>query len=136
MIFKQLYEDTRYQGKRISNRIDRLINRPLKVPGVSPLSKALENKVNGAVQMPTTLWFDANPDKKREQMESLVVTGQATICFNLMQYIVRRYGEDLGEYPEVHKIWVELQNDWQQLNQHPVSLLDELLKKPCYGLAR
>ncbi|MEO0431595.1 MAG: patatin-like phospholipase family protein [Cyanobacteria bacterium J06656_5] len=131
LIFRQVYEDKRYQGKRISNRIDRLIDRPLKVPGASSISKDLEKKVRGAVKMPTTLWFDANPDKKREQMESLVVTGQATICFNLMQYIVRRYGEDLDEYPEVHKLWVELQNDWQQLNKYPVSLLDELLKTPC-----
>ena len=132
LIFEKVYDDKRYHGKRVSNRIDRLIDvsrPPEAIVGVSQVSAGLREQVLGAVNMPTTLWFDANQANKEFRMKSLVVTGQATICFNLMQYLVRRYGEDAKKYPPtIQKLWLELQKDWEILNAQPTSLVNDLLK--------
>jgi hypothetical protein len=65
--------------------------------------------------MPTTLWFDT-----AEQLSTVVVAGQATICFNLMDYIVKTYGKEVESYPpEVKNFWWELLEDWRKLNDRP-----------------
>lgn len=128
LIFRQVYGNKRYDGKRISNRIDRLITRSTKLPDTAPLSEALKTSVKAAVNMPTTLWFEPDQPDKERQIVALTVAGQATICFNLLQYIVRRYGEEPAQYPPaIQRLWTDLQTDWKTLNDHPQSLLEELL---------
>jgi len=131
LIFRQVYGDKRYDGKRISNRIDRLVARSTELPGIAPLSEALKTMVKAAADMPTTLWFEPDQPDKERQIVALTVAGQATICFNLLQYIVRRYGADPAQYPpEIHSLWSTLQKDWEILNDSPKSLLEELLHEP------
>jgi hypothetical protein len=128
LIFQQVYGNKRYEGKRISNRIDRLVTRSTELPGIAPLSEALKKSIKAAVDMPTTLWFEPDQPDKERQIVALTVAGQATICFNLLQYIVRRYGEEPAQYPPaIQHLWTDLRKDWQTLNDHPQSLLEELL---------
>jgi len=130
LIFARVYGDINYKEKRISNRIDRLVNRELNLPEISPISLALKNVIKKATEMPTTLWFDS-----RQQLRDVTVAGQATICFNLMQYIVRRYGKASESYPtDVKGLWDDLNQDWDNLNSNPDYLLQELL--PSENLSR
>lgn len=123
LIFARVYSDKRYQGKRISNRIDRLVKSNVSLPGVTPLSSTLKQVSENAAAMPTTLWFD-NP----QQLADVTVTGQATICFNLMQYICRAYKDSPENYPPaVRELWDELNQDWERLNINPYDLLEELM---------
>lgn len=123
LIFAQVYEDNRYKGKLISNRIDRLVNRELKLPEISLISPTLKNVIKNATEMPTTLWFDCP-----QELTNVTVAGQATICFNLMQYIIRCYGNASESYPtEVKELWKDLNQDWDKLNSNPNCLLEELL---------
>ncbi len=123
LIFGRVYGDEKYQGKRISNRIDRLVNRSTDLPGITPITPALKQVATEASKMGTTLWFD-NP----HQLKTLTAAGQATICFNLMQHIVRRYGETPESYPPaIKELWEEMRQDWTQLNADPYALLEELL---------
>jgi hypothetical protein len=126
---RQVYLQPGYQGKLISNRIDRLIRRSVNVPGVSEPTEALQAIIQDAVKMPTTLWFDLEPAKQKAEIEALSIAGQATICFNLMQYIHEQYGEHPAAYPPaIERLWETLQQDWKTLNDTPGSLLDELLQ--------
>jgi hypothetical protein len=85
----------------------------------------LKKVIESAAEMPTTLWFDPS---KPQQLTNITVAGQATICFNLMQYIVRHYGESPETYnPAIKGLWDELRQDWELLNDNPNSLLKELL---------
>lgn len=123
LIFARTYGDVNYKDKRISNRIDRLVNRELELPGITPLSSGLKNVIKRATKMPTTLWFDCS-----QQLIDVTVAGQATICFNLLQHIVRRYGKVFETYPtDVKELWRELNKDWDSLNSEPNCLLQELL---------
>lgn len=125
LIFARVYGNISYKEKRISNRIDRLVNRELNLPEISPISPALKNVIKKATEMPTTLWFD-HP----QQLTDVTVAGQATICFNLMQYIVRCYGKASNSYPkEVKELWNDLNQDWDNLNANPNCLLQELLPR-------
>ncbi|NJK52253.1 MAG: hypothetical protein HC936_04415 [Leptolyngbyaceae cyanobacterium SU_3_3] len=120
----QVYENKAYEGKRISNRIDRLIDpkRKVNLPGITPLRSMLKEVIERATEMPTTLWFDNS-----QQLVDVTIAGQATICFNLMQYIVRQYGEDSEIYPlAIKEMWDKLKQDWEILNENPNSLLQEL----------
>ncbi|PSN18848.1 hypothetical protein C7271_10360 [filamentous cyanobacterium CCP5] len=119
LIFARVYGDEAYQGKRISNRIDRLANRSAALPGIVPLSPALKTVATRAATMGTTLWFD-----QLGQLVDVTAAGQATICFNLIQYIVRRYGETPETYPPaIQELWQTMVQDWAQLNQDPYALL-------------
>jgi N-methylhydantoinase B/oxoprolinase/acetone carboxylase alpha subunit len=110
-----------------------VIARPIKVSGVSQPTQELIDIIQEAVRMPTTLWFNLRPDKQKAEIEALSIAGQATICFNLMQYINEQYGDHPATYPPaIQDLWNTLQKDWKTLNDTPRSLLDKLLD-PSYG---
>ncbi|MCT7986734.1 patatin-like phospholipase family protein [Laspinema sp. A4] len=120
-----LHGDKAYQNKIVSNKIDRLIDpkRNVDLPKITPLSQELKEVIENAAKMPTTLWF-----KKSQSLIDITIAGQATICFNLMQYIVRQYGKESETYPPaIKQLWDELKQDWEILNDNPISLLEELL---------
>ena len=50
LIFARTYGDVNYKDKRISNRIDRLVNRELELPGITPLSSGLKNVIKRATK--------------------------------------------------------------------------------------
>ncbi len=127
LVFTGVYGDKAYQNKLISNRIDRLIDpaRTVDLPRITLLSQELKEVIKNAAEMPTTLWFDNS-----QSLIDIIVAGQSTICFNLMQYIVRQYGTESETYPPaIKQIWDELKQDWELLNDNPISLLKKLLPK-------
>jgi hypothetical protein len=79
------------------------------VPEPSP---ALRTAADTASSMPTTLWFEAGtPD----QLSSLVTCGRATMCYNLMKHVVRRYGDVPAAYsPAIAELWERLTSDWAE----------------------
>ncbi len=69
----------------------------------------------------TTLWFN-----EASELPAIVAAGQATMCFNLMKYIVRNYlFDDASQtFPdEVQDLWVQLTADWEQFVKEPYKLL-------------
>lgn len=139
LVFQQPYQDQIYKKALITNRIDRLLTDPIdNVPHIGGLENRLRTVINAAACMPTTLWFDAEniitiktaTDKKCiNELDSLVIAGQATICFNLLQYITRVYGGNPEGYPEkIHELWQDLRRDWQELNANPCALIEALKK--------
>ena len=129
LTFKQLDSDQRYKDKYIHNQINRLIKRPVEIAGVNSAngegypSDALRKEVVMATTMPTALWFSANEEEKKAQLKSLVIAGQSTICFNLLEYISQHYNPCKENCPqEIKALWLELLEDWKSFNENPSSL--------------
>lgn len=119
--YRVVYGVGEYEGKRVSCLLQHL--RPgqpfVQLPGVDPPSARMRQVAEVAGSMATILWF-AND----YQQPCVTATGQASICYNLMKHIARRYGQDPDQYPErVRDIWQRLTADWQLLRADPYALL-------------
>ena len=127
LVLEKIYSKPDYQEKVIANFIYELTpgkqSRFDKLPDVEPPSGELQKILDDACKMPTTLWFDNS-----KQLFELVVAGQTTICFKLMDYVASTYGTVIENYPpEVRSFWWALVDNWQQLNKDPDELLNGLL---------
>lgn len=117
-----------YGHRRISNLIDHLktgrkFSNELMRSGVPEPSVKLRQVADVAANMKTTLWFD-----RQDQLQSLVVSGQATLCYNLMKFVVRNFGEDPEKFPDdACQLWHRLNEDWRTFNETPLFLLQRRL---------
>jgi hypothetical protein len=82
-------------------------------------SAALQEVVNIATNMDTTLWFDKNHDEKRS-LESLLAAGGATTCYNLLRWAQRFDQKD----PYWKEMVGKLSADWAAFNEKPYWLYD------------
>ncbi len=122
MVYNQLYADDRYKNKRISNLIDDLI-RPQKKQVADFLnpSESIRDVANQASNMPTTLWFENESEQR-----SLVACGHFTMCYNLLEFIVRKFGADDTKYPaQVTTLYQKAVADWNSMKINPFCLLDK-----------
>jgi predicted acylesterase/phospholipase RssA len=86
-----------------------------KLPGVQPPSTEILKVIDAAANIPTTLWFTED-----NQLDNLIISGQATTCYNLMVYITRNHGDNPSSYPdEVRLFWDGLVTDWNSLCSNP-----------------
>ncbi|MEQ6124041.1 patatin-like phospholipase family protein [Pseudotenacibaculum sp. MALMAid0570] len=93
-------------------------------------SKSLQKVALTASQTPTTLWWD-DEDIKKKRMDTLIACGQFTICYELMNYIIKlKADKDSGitDFTEIDKLYDGLQSDWTAFNDKPMWLVDELKK--------
>jgi predicted acylesterase/phospholipase RssA len=112
----QQYKD-KNREKLISNLIYELKTGSslTKLPGVQPPSTELLKVIDAAANMPTTLWFTED-----NQLDNLIISGQATTCYNLMVYITRNHGDNPSSYPdEIRLFWDGLVADWDSLCSNP-----------------
>jgi hypothetical protein len=132
LVFSSVFEDKTYNGRRVSNLIYSLTkNQTWDIPGIEKPTPKLEAHLTRAVEMPTTLWFDND-----EQLPSLVISGQATLCYNLLKHLYRESGKDINTLPpDKRALWDRLAADWNTLRDNPRALLDKQLE-PCPPDAR
>lgn len=119
--YRVVYNVEEYEGKRVSCLLQHL--RPgqpfVQLPGVEPPSAKMRQVAEVAGNMATILWFS-----NEHQQPCVTATGQASMCYNLMKHIARRYGQDPDQYPErVQAIWKRLTDDWKLLREDPFALL-------------
>lgn len=127
LLYKRLDSDPLYRDNYVSNVLCELATGqtwPETMPKEVPRpSAALVRTIDAAEAVPITLWFDSP-----EQLPCLVAAGQADMCFNLMEWIARRYGKNASAYPaNIRKLWNQLLADWQELNADPYSLIHTYL---------
>lgn len=123
--YRLVYMNERYEGKRVSLLLEHL-SRDVSfadLPGVEPVSPLLFDVTDETRAMTTKMWFD-----NACQLPCAVVTGQATICYNLMKFIVRKHGDEPARYPsEVMAMWNALTDDWARFRDEPYALLQHRL---------
>jgi len=99
----------------------------LKDMDVWPIPAELQRIVGVAATMPTKLWIDHNKDDKLNDLDYLVVCGQATICYNLMKYMWEELREEDGTWVDkkMCKVFENALEEWGKLMDDPLSLLKE-----------
>ena len=126
-----LYRDKNYRDKRLSNLIYQLrqgegferlsgATGAWRAAAVPPPTPNLQRVIDYASSMDTRFWFNAD-----YETPCVVACGQATICINLMKFIVRHHAKDpdTGLYPPpIQTLWDQLRSDWDALREDPYTL--------------
>jgi predicted acylesterase/phospholipase RssA len=82
---------------------------------------AISNISVQAANTPTTLWFDGNSEKAKEDLDNLIICGQITMCYNLGKFInkVEKSGVKLSsQAQEVHQ---KVNEYWEKLKLEGVT---------------
>lgn len=123
-----LYTDPRYARRRVSNLIYQLRSgerfgtlkggqQAWDEAGIPPPSPRLQAVIDFASGMDTRFWFEGE-----YEIPAAVVCGQATICYNLMRFLLRNVQRDpeTGTFGgEAGDLWRRLRADWDRLNEDP-----------------
>lgn len=116
LVFAQLYQDRRFEHRRVSNLITALtVDRPHlfeKHPWLKP-GPHLVALGTQACGMPTTLWFTED-----SQFTAVESAGAATLCYALLRHIVEhRAGEYEAPGQPLNALYERLRQEWAVLNQ-------------------
>ncbi len=115
LIYKAVYLDKKYEGRRMANLIyslnERRPNFYKEHPWLEP-SQDLRDRATWAEEYPTTLWFDHPAD-----LDRLAKCGEETICFILLEFILKCRKEELAvPGSPVAKLFAELRQEWDVMN--------------------
>ncbi len=91
-------------------------------------SKNLESVCLTASETPTTLWWDKT-DVAKNRMQTLIACGQFTVCYELMDYILKLKAENdklVEDFTEIDKLYNALKTDWKSFNMEPLWLVEAL----------
>ncbi len=118
LVFARIYNDKKYDDKRVSNLIYKLDEtRKPRVDWLKP-SAEIQAITHNVENMPTTLWFDDPRD-----LQKLIACGEYTICYNLIDYIIRSYGQQKAKYPAwVNDLFERLVEDWKKFERDPMMM--------------
>jgi len=121
MVYKEVFQDERFEKKRISNLIyDLLRTQKHPVSQVLIPSDKLVSVAKIAADMPSTLWFNSDSEEK-----SLVASGQFTTCYNLLEFIYRYHMMDgKPNSPGVKMIYDQTLSDWKNFQEEPFFYVD------------
>jgi predicted acylesterase/phospholipase RssA len=83
--------------------------------------------VDTAASMQTKLWIDQREGDPLNDLDYLVVCGQATICYNLMKYLWRELRYEDGSWidPKMESVFAHALTEWKKLVADPLSLLKD-----------
>jgi predicted acylesterase/phospholipase RssA len=137
-----LYSDPRYTRRRVSNLIYQLrrgesfgtlkgAQQAWDEARIPAPSEHLQAVIDYASAMDTRFWFEGE-----HEIPAAIVCGQATICYNLMKFLLRNLQRDSESraFPgPAQALWERLRSDWEQLNQDPYVLFDERRKSAGLG---
>jgi hypothetical protein len=85
-------------------------------------SEEMQKITCSATNMPTTLWFDDPAD-----LQKLIACGEYSMCYNLIDYILRRYGQQKSKYPAwVRELLDRLVEDWKKFEVNPMMMAREI----------
>ena len=90
-------------------------------------SQEMEVLTNEARSMGTTLWFDES-DVKDEKRDKIIVTGQFTMCYNLIKHICRLEVLDQKHKQDaaLQQLKADLLKDWAAFQQQPMFMVNDL----------
>lgn len=125
LMYRDLYEDQTFKGKRVSNMIFETHANPSTIPWLKSSPK-LQAITEAATYMPTTLWFH-HP----RELEYLLISGQATLCLNLLDRILLSHGDDPTQYPPaIRNLFEQAKADWARFQTDPHWLLKDMGMQP------
>jgi predicted acylesterase/phospholipase RssA len=121
--FKDINVYERYRGKLSSNLIYSLndetrFGAAIRTHNLEPTAE-LQSIAIDAEAVPTNLWFT-----EEATLQKLIVCGQASICFNLMKYMLEQKSADLQDpNSRVSQVYANALKFWDILKAQPHELL-------------
>jgi hypothetical protein len=116
LLYRRVYDDPKYEGKRISNLIYDLAWRKKKpaAPWLAP-SPEMIKIAESASRMATTFWFT-----KEQDLKNIVACGQFTMCYNLLEFILRNHKERV-KVPgsKIGVVFRAAREDWKRFREDP-----------------
>ena len=90
-----------------------------------PPTDELKDIIGLASSMPTKLWIDQEEGDPLNDLDYLVVCGQATICYNLLDYLWEELREEDGTWidPNTETLFEHALKEWKKLMADPLCLL-------------
>jgi len=103
----------------------------LKNEGAWPPPEELKRIVGVAATMPTKLWIDHDKGDTLNDLDYLVVCGQATICYNLMKFLWEELREEDDSWidPKMSVVLDSALTEWKKLKDDPLSQLKDRKRK-------
>ncbi len=120
--YNLFFESERLKGRRIGAYIYQLCEDVNSMGPAfddkkpKPPTPLLKESARIAAEMPTTLWFDEK-DRTVNRLENLVACGQFTICYNLLDYVLRLPDEARDE--DLKLLEASLKKDWNNFLKDP-----------------
>jgi len=114
LVYREVFSDEKYKGRRMVNAIDILACDQSGLYVAHPWLKprpGLLGKVNEAVKMGTTLWFDQNV-----RFRVLVDVGEASVCFVLLEHLIEDYPDHSVPGTPANDLFQTLKGEWSKLN--------------------
>ncbi len=157
--YNRLYDDNRYEYRRISTLIKDLTRKDLRKketktdenqsqeatvnPGFlsgnydSVIGKKIEKVIDEASGFGTTLWF-TDQQKVGKLLEKLVAAGQLTMCYNMIRYLEKLIFTPENGFTDlttdlqtdIRKLYEDCKKDWLHFKQDPVFLYNEGRRNP------
>lgn len=115
LVFAHVYDNEEYEHKRVSNLIYELDGTKENRAAWLKPSAEMQEITRAAAAMPTTLWFDDLSD-----LQKLIACGEYSICYNLIDYILRIDEAHKMKYPEWFDRVVE---DWKKFERDPMMMV-------------
>jgi predicted acylesterase/phospholipase RssA len=129
--YANVFDDHSWKNRRIMNAIYELkwssVNLKKKIedehlPAYLIPSSNIQEVATTAASMGTTLWFTPDELKKRDMLNSLIATGQFTMCWNLLEYIEKLKLDRSNTNPQhqmIMQLEKQLRQDWITFNANP-----------------
>ncbi|MBK8504577.1 MAG: hypothetical protein IPL46_21645 [Saprospiraceae bacterium] len=150
LVYGRLYASEAHRFRRMSNLIRELTREDFEVkrarernepdyfqniPGCDPILIGSYGEVIGAklqlvaetaTSFGTTLWF-TKTEKLEDTLNTLIICGQATMCFNLLRYLVELRGTPDNGYLDlaaekraaIDHLWGQCLEDWKRFKKDP-----------------
>ncbi|MDX6576891.1 MAG: hypothetical protein QOE96_2844 [Blastocatellia bacterium] len=121
--FKDINVYERYRGKLSANLIYSLNDATrfgdnIRTHNLEPTAE-LQSIANDAEAVPTNLWFT-----EEATLRKLIVCGQASICFNLMKYMLEQKSAELQDpNSRVSQVYASALKVWDVLKTQPYALV-------------
>lgn len=94
--------------------------------GAWPPPTAMDRIIGKAATMQTKLWIEQDEGDPLNDLDYLVAAGQATICFNIMEYLwTTCRDENDWMDPATGTLFEHALNEWKKLIHNPLSLLKD-----------
>lgn len=124
LVSQNLFSNLKYRDKVISNyiydleksRCKKFESYQLKEP-----SEQMQKLSQSCTNMETTLWFRLGEEK--QQLNQVISCGQVTMCFNLLEYILKYKADKIGQDPVVTEVWNKSKEAWELMQNDPEALI-------------
>ncbi|NND35432.1 MAG: patatin-like phospholipase family protein [Saprospiraceae bacterium] len=162
LVYGRLYDSEEYRFRRASNLIRQLTREDYEqqqmrnqhdqtyyqnLEGCDPglkgsyeqvIGEKLEEIAQDAASFGTTLWF-LEKDRVEDRLNSLIITGQASMCFTLLKYLTElQYTpgngyDDLSQSQkrEIDHLYQKCRKDWERFKVEPDFLNEKMQRNPA-----